>query len=245
MDSLDRSFNLDTTARFLLKHFSTSILVIECDEFSKVNHRKFDDRIQFHFIHSTSEYFEKSRCISFGMKLSRTKFVALFGTDYICHPNQIIDCVAKLRQGDYSFCHPFSKEIIHIDRATHKIIKDSLDIGKFNESISDYKQEIKLYSGCLFVNKQDYKKCGLENTRIIDFRRINEERNKRLRILGYTIGAVNGPLYHLSHYHLEDEILSNPVCQTNDTKEILKICSYSKRSLQNYVSSWNLSQVQV
>lgn len=144
----------------------------------------------------------------------------------------------KLRNGELHFCIPFDRNIIHVNQELRNRLSKSLDLSVVNKSNYNPQPTINSYTRCILFKKDTYIDCGLENPKIVDFRRINEERIRRIKILGYKIGSVKGSLLHLHHFQHKDELLCNAALQEDDTKEILNISSYTKLGLLKYIKSW-------
>ena len=91
--------------------------------------------------------------------------------------------------------------------------------------------------GALFLNRQVFIDSGMENEYFISWGAEDWERFRRFVKLGYRVGRVKGPLFHIDHARKQDSNENNPYYQRN-VAEYQKVDTLSVEQLKEYIKTW-------
>lgn len=208
-DSQERETNILCILKFLFDNFNTGILTIEDDD---------------KFMHEGIWY--RTKAINEGLRNAKTKFVAIYDTDVIFPPDNIVKAY-ELLKGGHTLIYPYSGKLVDINRS---YIYD----GEIKEKESYVSAS---YGGAVFVNKEKYKKCGWENENIIGWGFEDYERVARVRTLDHSIARVEGTCYHIQHPINQHSSPQNPFWKNNEG-EYYRIKNLSKEELEDEIKRW-------
>lgn len=223
-DSEERLENLKCIINYLGKNFKTRIFIIEAGVFSSYRDIRYHvDRYDFQF--TASSMFHRTAIINKGIIAAETPYVAIYDTDVIFKPEQIIEAVEKLRAGA-TLVYPYGGDFVDINRS---YIND----GEIIERESFAKESV---GGACFLNREDYFKCGLENEHYYSWCPDDVDRLHRVKTLGYRVERVDGKCWHINHPASHNSGV-NRFTEANNA-EWLKIKAMNKEQLTEYISTW-------
>lgn len=198
LDHTDRRENLELCIRYLQNYFDTTIVVGEMD-----------DQPRFEYLHNKVEYrffkrkqlFERTWILNELCKEAQTPIVANWDADVFMQPEQVVECVERLRKGEADGCYPYDGRFFHASRKEYyKQLSETLDTEIFrNKPFSKNDHTVTSYGGCVMWNKEKFIAGGMENEHMVDYGPEDFERYHRFRKLGFKIGRVTGPLFHIDH----------------------------------------------
>lgn len=225
-DSPERLENLNCILKFLYNNFEAHILVIETGE---ISHSK--DFVLFKELHCVykqdkSGVFHRTKVINDGIKAAMTPYVAVWDTDVIIAPENVLKAVELLRFGA-SLVYPYTGCFMDIRRTY-------ISTGDIKLSSESYVRDS--VGGAFLVNKRDYMNAGLENENIVSWGPEDAERYIRMKILGYTIERSGGICYHIEHPSSPN---SGPNFHTTSNNlEYLKVKDMTQDELFKYIKTW-------
>jgi len=228
--------NVETIVRYIHKHFNTEIIIIESGKKSQIRNSFLPPSVEYYFIQNSNNSYQTANFINYLGKSSKTPYLAIYDSDMIFSPEQIIESVMALRSNKYSISYPFSGNVKTIDEWLKLIFIKTLD----NETLENFEEycHLKLTrsaAGCVFFNQQIFLKVGGENKKIWQSGVRAIERLQRCKILGYSIHRANGSAFSFPSINLE---LATEEKFSSSMEEFLKICSLSKIELDNQVQKW-------
>ena len=112
----------------------------------------------------------------------------------------------------------------------------SIDFLKEREH---FNRVIHSVGGALLVHRSIYLNAGGENEHFYGWGMEDQERVKRMEILGLPVSRVTGVLYHLFHFRNGNSRYCSERQRIESGKEFMKVCSMSKNQLKQYICSWN------
>lgn len=227
-DSQDRIENLKCIVDFINLNFDTTIILIESASRQNVVPSKLSLPLRFLYwnVVQNGAIFHRTRVINYGIKKAFTPYVAIYDTDCIFEPQQILHAVCALRDGADAI-YPYGGDFIDVERS---YIAD----GIIKERESFTKESV---GGAVFLNKARYKAAGLENERLIGWAPEDAERYYRMTTLGYKVGRIPGKCWHITHSRGPNSSAQNPYTNAN-MKEYLKVRSMEKVELTEYIKGW-------
>jgi len=171
-----------------------------------------------------------------------TPIVVNWDADVIFPPQQILNMVKMLRK-DYDFVYPYSGAFLRVGEGSRRrnqeyirSIQESKDVGIL-KGIEFLGKNDKSVGGAIGYKKHAFIEAGMENENFIAYTPEDLERYHRFTLLGYNVGRVAGPLYHLNHYCGEASLPSNPHFKAGQ-HELKKVEEMAKGDLLKYIQTW-------
>lgn len=242
-ESIHRLENLFMVVDFILAHFDTQIHILEATSYNN----NFLDRllpqnknIQVTFVEDYDPVFHRTKYINLLTQNCKTPYLAVWDTDVIVPPEQIMKSVKFLRSKEAEFVYPYKDKFLDVSPIIRELYFKTRNIqllrdntGKMNELYQPNP-----VGGCFLSDRLAYTKAGMENENFYGWGREDGDRINRWRIFDYNIKRISGPLYHLSHdrgvnsnFHADEQ-------QNIKFSEILRISAMSKDELQNEIKTW-------
>ena len=150
-DHKERLENLNCILKFLTDNFETNIIISESGEVS----RKREFYSGFEYLHIFEDrndgVFHRTKVINNGIKEAETPYIAVYDSDVIFEPKNILKAVECLMDGA-TLAYPYSGNFIDVNRS---YIQDGIIVERESFTMDSY-------GGAFFVNREDYWKCGLD-----------------------------------------------------------------------------------
>lgn len=227
IDSQERKENMLSLIRYTFLHFKTNFIVLEADSTPKFNFGYNPEGLQYEFIEDKDEIFHRTKWINHLISLSETSFVAVWDSDAIAPPKQILDAVNRLRSNEAVLCFPYNGRFYSCDKVSCDLFKKSLNIEILLKRIPVMKLMHGYHSvgGAFIVNKEKYLEAGAENENFYGWGLEDAERVKRLEILDLGIYYSPGALFHLCHPMGKNTWFANDKLERKNRKELQKTCT--------------------
>jgi hypothetical protein len=226
IDSPERMENINTLIKYTFLHFRTNFIVLEADSIPMFNFGDYQEGLYYEFIEDKDEVFHRTKWINRLISLSKTPLVAVWDTDAVAPPEQLIDDVMKLRSNEAFLWFPYDGRFYSCDRISCDLFKRLLNIEILMKRIPVMKLMHGYHSvgGAFFVNKQKYLTAGGENENFYGWGPEDTERVKRLEILGLPIYYSAGPLFHLCHPIGKNSWFANDELERKNRIELQRTC---------------------
>lgn len=239
IDSEERFENLNLVLEFLKANFKTTIKVLEADAFPYFNNDNVDYKT---FVVDDNPIFHRTKYLNQLTKSSTTPYLAIWDTDVILEPQQIVNSVELLRKQEAEMVFPYDGNFYKIPQMIKSIYRDKTDITVFSDNRSKFLRMFGHFSvgGAFIVNRQAYMEAGMENEKFYGWGPEDIERVKRWEILGYRIRFIDGPLFHLYHKRKLNSWHASRDIELENRLELLKICGMNKVNLRNYIKTINV-----
>lgn len=233
----DRKENLEFIICFLQRHFHCKIMVAEQDVTPKLEFMKQFCDYKFYKC-EPGEAMHRTKLLNLMAMEAETAIVFNYDTDVLFQPEQIMECVNKIRKGELDGCYPYDGRFVRLERKYLWIAHKTLSLEELEKvELKKHEQEQVSFGGAVAWNKESFIRGGMENERFISFGPEDYERFDRFTILGYKVGRVSGKLFHINHYTGPDSSTQNPYFKANE-QEWLKVKSMNREQLEAYVSTW-------
>jgi hypothetical protein len=226
IDSPERMENINTLIKFTFLHFRTNFIVLEADSTPKFNFEYNQEGMHYEFIEDKDEIFHRTKWINRLISLSDTTLVAVWDSDAIAPPEQILNAVDRLRIGEAVLGFPYDGRFYSCDWISCDLFKKLLNIKILLKRISVMKLMHGYHSvgGAFIVNKQKYLTAGGENENFYGWGPEDTERVKRLEILGLPIYYSAGPLFHLCHPLGKNSWFANKGLERDNRQVLQETC---------------------
>lgn len=230
IDSVDRIENILTVTDLLISDFVTHINVLESSEYNNGLLKKLlNYNINYRFQEDNDPILFRTKLLNQMLKEVSTPFVAIWDTDVIVSPKQIIDSINILKSGEADFVYPYENLFLDIPPIIKKLFFNEKDLIILE---SNKQKMTPLYlpnpvGGGFFANMSAYKNSGLENETYYGWGLEDGERFTKWINKGYKVKRVTGPIYHLCHSRGKNSTFHNP------DQQIIKL----KNSLANSLKS--------
>lgn len=238
IDSADRLDNVLIVTAFLSKFFKTNIIVLEADVLPRLDTTKLPEGVKHIFIEDCQQNLHRTYYNNLMIKMAETPIVALYDTDVVMDPQQLLEAVDVLRNSASTIVYPYNGHFRAVDSpALKSFFGDKLDIGILKKHTSS-QYSSKSFGGAVLVHRQTYMACGMENENFFKWGPEDSERVRRMEIMGHVHKRISGPLYHLHHRRGHNSNYSSEAEGTALMSEYLRICNMSKAAMEEEISTW-------
>lgn len=243
-DSQDRINNLKTVLKFLNKDFTVQIIVCEHDSEQKLPTEILDEypNVLPIFIETKDELFYKTKCINDMVKIIKTPYFALYDADVLLRTDQILQTIAKLREG-YETVYPYDGTFLNVPKFYVGKLNRSVDLNSVEEpackkglGMPEITKDRQSFGGCVFFNTKSFVENGMANEYMISYGPEDGEIAVRFRLLTKFI-RINGPIFHLDHARLLNSTEDHKMAQNNHN-EFNKVLAMTKDQLIEYIKTW-------
>ncbi|MEX2600011.1 MAG: galactosyltransferase-related protein [Balneolaceae bacterium] len=241
LDSVERIENILMVTDFLLSHFETRIHLLEADACNnRLLKRLLPQDVSIRFIEDYDPIFHRTRYINLLTEECSTPYLAVWDTDVIVPPQQIVQAVDRLRSGETQFVYPFKHDFLDTSSILRELYLKTGNLSILETNTGKMKR---LYlpnpvGGAFLANRSAYMESGMENETFYGWGREDGDRFNRWKILGYSYERISGPLFHLTH----DRGINSTFHATEQSSikhsEILRIIGMSKKELMKEVQNW-------
>lgn len=197
LDSAQRLENAELIVRYLFHHFKTRVFV--CEE-SNTPRFSFLERLGCRYWHmkSDSPYFHRTRVLNRLSAACETPLICSYDCDVLLVPAQYQKAVFSIRRHEFSAVFPYDGRFYDLPRKFLMELSDTLNLNNIPESQCRL-LNARSIGGALFWNKTDFFKAGMYNEYIIGWGYEDNELIARADKLGFSVGRMDGPLFHLAH----------------------------------------------
>jgi len=239
IDSDDRLKNIYTVINYLKKNFDTNILVWEYGSKQCISYKLLPEGVQLFFEYGLQKEFYRTKVNNKLIEKAVTPFIAIYDTDVILPSLQIIESINLLRDKHADMVYPYDGTFLNMDSLSASIFSKFLEDGFLVQNLEKFITTSKRsFGGCVFLNKKKYCKAGCENVAFTSWGPEDIERYNRMKILGYVIKRVDGPLFHMHHERNLNSGYLPGEARLVFMKEYMNIFNMKKKELQAYVSKW-------
>lgn len=239
IDSQDRLDNFFTCVRYLQKHFDTNISILEYGTHQIIKSELLPKGTSLRFVQGNEKIFHRTHFINQLIDAATTPYISIFDTDVIIPVSQIIETAYLLRNNETDVVYPYDGTFVNIDKLSAVIFSKFLE-DKF---LCENKEKFILSSrrsvgGCVILNHESFIKAGGENEKFTSWGPEDVERYNRMKILGFKIKRVSGPLYHMYHERGKNSGYEDSLKYIDFIEEYSKVFNMKKKELEEYVSNW-------
>jgi hypothetical protein len=218
IDSYDRLNNVKTVMGYLNHHFKTNVIVHELvnyetqlpflSEFTNLN-------IQHIVQTKKSDTYERTRQLNEMLSMVQTDVVCNYDVDVILPIESYIASVENIVNGSCDVIYPYEVGM------WQKKVFQSFDRTEFMKSYDIHSiTEFDIFTAevghCFFIKTKLYKECGGENEEFLAYAPEDKERYFRFAKFGYTIGRIDGFVYHFEHMRTANSNNANPYMEKNN-----------------------------
>ena len=226
IDSQCSEENIDTVLRYLLLHFNTKIIVLEVDSVRNYFSKHESGNIKYEFIKDDNQVFRRTKWINHLISRVETQFVAVWDIWTIAPLKQIIETVEKIVTGKAFIGIPHDGRFYSCDRGSSDLFKKTYNTEVLTRSMNSMELIHGYYSsgGAFIVNKEKYLALGGENEAIAGFGIEDDERLKRIEILGLPVFFSKGPLFRLWHPKEKNNLYAGKENEIKSRVGFLRTC---------------------
>lgn len=239
IESIDRVKCITIVLDYLIKNFNTNIIILEEGSgsvFPSMRKSEWEPYVKYIYRKSTESLFHKTLDLNLMAKKSETSIICALDSDCLFYVDQYVRSVQKIRSGILDFCYPFDQPLHNIADTLIGELESTLDLTSIHSRIQPV-TELVPPGGCFFMNKSKFLEGGMENQFMISYGPEDTERRDRFLILGYKVGNVSGPLFHINHSRTTNSNDHNPLFAKNKA-EYDKVRFMTSAQLRNYISTW-------
>jgi hypothetical protein len=241
IDSIVRLENIMLVTDFLWTHFETSIHLLEATSYNnRVLERLLPSGVNITFVEDHDPVFHRTKYINQLVAKAKTPYLAIWDTDVVVPPDQIVQSVDLLRNEEADFVYPYEEKFLDTSPILRELYIKNRDLRLLKEYAGKMKE---LYSpnpvgGGFLAEKEAYINSGMENEYYYGWGREDGDRLNRWEILDFTVERIAGPLFHLTHERGENSTFHSEEQKNIKISEIYRVASMSKKELAEEVRSW-------
>ena len=174
------------------------------------------------------------------LREAETELVGIWDTDVILPDEQIDRALQDICEGKAVMSYPYDGRfyLCTPDESTFYRQEGSIDYLLKLEYSNNSNFVSNSVGGAFWVRKDLYLEAGGENEFFYGWGLEDQERIRRLFILGLPVTRVDGSLFHLFHPRNENSQYKNNEAESISRQEFLKVCSMTSRILKQYIQSW-------
>jgi len=237
-ESKDRVSNFKIVLAYLLKHIDARIFILESDtkaRFYELIHEDLSARCWYKFYEvGKNVEFHRTKFLNIMAKGCSTQIIVNYDADVLLKPEQYAEAVELILSGKCDMCFPYDGKFRDIPERFHERIRRELSIDFLNPEECP-PQAPKSVGGALLLDRKKFIEAGMENEYFISWGHEDKERIARFQKLGFTVGRVEQPLYHLVHQKTK-----GPAENVERQKNLyVKIARMGKEELKQEVSTWH------
>lgn len=227
INSKEREENLTTVIEYILRHFVTSIIVVEADAEMKYDTNDIRAYIHYEFHPDTNTFFHKTKYINILLRLAETRFVAVWDTDVISAPDQILKSASVIRTGEAGISIPYDGRIFVCDDSLTAFFRSHPNLEILEKLSVSLPLMYGYHStgGAFLINRLDYLASGGENENFLGWGPEDMERIKSMEVSGIPVHYTDGPMFHLWHPRGITSRYMNKNTEKNNRLEFIKTCA--------------------
>ena len=240
IDSPERSRNLDLAIAFIMQHFESPVFVQEAGEKRRYFPKTSGKLFQYQFVEDRQQGFNHTKCLNLLYEQVTTPIMAIWDTDAIVPPKQLIETANQIRKGKAVMGLPYDGSMCFVTENLTTNYEQTMNL----KTLTDKKSQLRKMNGrlsvggAILVDRVKYMLAGGDNEYFTDWGPEDLERVKRMEILyGKPIYRHKGYLYHLWHPRGNSQY-NDPQKEILFKQEYLKICSMRQKELKSYVATW-------
>lgn len=239
IDSVHRIENTVMVTDFLLSNLKTKVYVLEADAYQNgILRQVLNEGVDYVFVTDYDNIFHRTKYINQMVALAKSKFVAIWDSDIIIPIPQLIEALAKLRDG-IDAVYPYSGCFYDTSRLLREGFWENRDIQFLQKNIAKmkliYGENMK--GGAFMINRSVYWKIGGEDERFYGWGPEDWERHERWKRLGLSIHLCKGVLFHLTHQRGINSMFRNLSQMRSSNRLYKRTLSSSNRELQNEIAA--------
>ena len=233
IDSLEREANLRCVLSHLLQFPFVHIDMIETDSRQRFYYPA-HNRIRYRFIPDNENVFYRTHFLNLLLINAEYPIVGVWDTDIIVLQTQLTEAIEMIENGNI-MSFPYDGEFRLLDREESALIRNGNEVLSSSSGVSLMKRPS--VGGAFLVDKEKYLLAGGENEGFYGWGPEDAERVRRMEILGYPIGRVKGPCYHLYHPRIVETGINHEERFIRNQRALLDTCNKTKEELTSLIGN--------
>ena len=242
IDSVERLENLLVVTNYLLENHHTHICILEA--FSRntgILKKLLHPDIEHRFVEDEHPIFHRTHYLNELTKRANTPYIAIWDSDVLVFPEQLVRSVEHLRGKKSPFVFPYDGRFMD----TTQPVRDMYCKTKNREVLKENMSKMYPFfgwgacGGGFLADREVYCRAGMENENFFGWGIEDGERVKRWQILDLEYDRISGPMFHLTHPRGINSKFASDQQQTRSMQEYIRICRLSADEMKAYVASWD------
>ena len=234
-DSIQRLENIKCVIEKISQCFDTNIYVLEVSSYQNtILRRLLKNKIRYEFIRDYDDILYKTQYINYMVNNIKTPFFSLWDVDIIVDKKSVISSACKMREG-FDVAYPYNGYCYNVPPVLRDIYLRKKDVRFLYRQMGKMKllYERLLVGGALFINKEKFKFCGMENENHYGWGNDDFDRYYRFKNLGMSIYRESVPLFHLYHPRLGNTGFRSKFHMFNTNRELFNVENSSREEILN------------
>lgn len=218
--------NLASVINFITRHFSTRIIIVESGREQPCPVEEDHDLLYYLNLSRENEVFTVH---DFGnlLLMADTPFIAIWDGNVIVPPDQVLEAVNKLREGEDVLVCPYDGRYCYCNELVSNLFNETGNMGSLNDSVSEVilRNDYHSVRGAFIVKKNKYLVISDSIDNISDSELRDAARIIMFELSGLPLSFTKGCLFQLWYPTGKNQRSSDSVSKINDLKKFLTICS--------------------
>ena len=242
IDSPYRLRNLTAVLTFYTRRVEANYILLEADTAQRIPHEVLNrfPSLRYEFVKDESLLFHRTRYINRMLAGVPGRAAAVWDADAIVPVAQLEQAYRLITTAGTVLAYPYNGRFWDIDDYYSSFFCRKTDIRILTDTQTPRQFMGKYYSsgGAFLVDVESYRACGWENEYFPGWGPEDEERYKRLEILGHAPRRTKGGLYHLYHPRGVNSGYPDAGAEYAAKKEFCKVCGLPPGELRSYIRTW-------
>lgn len=236
IECAERLENLSTVVG-LLKTTGCKIHILEADQRPTLKDSAWIQNVEYEFVYDVNPLFHRTRYINKLLVSSNTEISGIWDTDVLVPIHQIMESVRMIEEGNV-MVYPYNGEFVMLDKSISTSIRKKIDFDYLKRLNSPSFRGRRSCGDAFIVDRKRYLSCGAENERFKGWGLEDEERRRRVKILGYNVEWIpNGRLYHLYHPIGKNSRFFSTEISNIMREEFVKECGFNRNEMIDYIQN--------
>jgi predicted glycosyltransferase involved in capsule biosynthesis len=170
-------------------------------------------------------------------KDSNTPIIVNYDADVLLKLEQYKDSVEAIRQNKVDMIYPYNGRFMDIFGPVLDTVMNTLSVETLQEKDGNCIHPNSL-GGAIFWNKQKFIEAGMENENFVSWGYEDNERLVRSQKLGYRVGRIDGPCWHMHHASSTNSANTSHKAYFDNQQEFQKVSNMTPVQLKDYVKTW-------
>lgn len=240
IDSPYRLRNLYAVLEYFSRHLQAKYIVLEADAEQKITRLPSLEGLEYLFIKDENIIFHRTRYINNMFSRATTRIAAVWDTDVIVRVEQLVKAYEAVKENQAIMAIPYDGKCWKVNDFFSSVFNKTFHPGIFTSPLfaKQLLNEYNSVGGAFLVDIRKYKECGWENEHFTGWGPEDEERYRRMHILGATPIRIEGDLYHLYHSRGINSGNNDRHTAYITKKEYCNVCAMEPHELRAYIRTW-------
>lgn len=202
IDSIFRLENLLVSVEHIRNCSDAQIIVLEASKYNNhVLENMLSGHVEYIFVEDHDPIFHRTRYINLLAERCLTSVMVIWDADILIAPAQLFRAADMLERGKYDVVFPYDGRFFDTTLIIREIYMQKRVLSTLEQEADKMLLPYgsSMGGGAIFIDRIKFMMAKGEDERFYGWGPEDWNRLEKWKIMGYRIGRVKGPLFHLSH----------------------------------------------